>query len=71
MCNTEEGGSLTAPVRMKHIFSTDAGVQYGGETPLWRWMCRAEAFYQYRRKCAVQDYKTAQGVIGGCIYLGQ
>ena len=52
------------------IFSTD---QYGGGTSsVWRMVCSIDlSHHQYGEGVQYRTTKNAQGVVGGCIYLGK
>ena len=66
------GGGISS-IRWK-IFSTDMSHhQYGGGVSSVQWrVCSIDlSHHQYRGGCAVHGYDTAQGVVGGCIYLGK
>ena len=65
------GGGISS-IRWK-IFSTDVSHhQYGGESSVqWRPACSMDLSHHQYRERGVQymDIDTAQGVVGGCIYL--
>ena len=65
MCSKEkvhhQYGRRRCAVRRRHTISTDAGVQYGHISHI----ISTNEGVQYR------STKTAQGVVGGCIYLGE
>ena len=65
------GGGISSI--MWKIFSTDVSDdQYGGGelSVLWKASSMDLSHHKYRRGCTVHG-NTAQGVVGGCIYLGK
>ena len=63
------GGGISS-IRWK-IFSTDVSHHHygrGASSVQWRACSMDKSNHQYRGGCAT---KTAQGVFGGCIYLGK
>ena len=58
-------------VQISHTLGTEKGVQHGSVTPSYSRECAVWISHISRTDKSVQyrTTKTAQGVVGGCIYL--